>query len=111
MDFRGKLILAPLAGVTDSVFRLLCRECGADVVLTEMTSAKGLLMQPEKSRLFLDYSDGERPIGAQLFGGIPEDMEAAASRIGEMGFDFLEDRKSTRLNSSHNPASRMPSSA
>jgi nifR3 family TIM-barrel protein len=90
MDFRGKLILAPLAGITDSVFRLLCRENGADAVLTEMASAKGLLMQPEKTRGYLEYGGGERPIGAQLFGGVPADMGEAAARIRDLGFDFLD---------------------
>lgn len=90
MDFRGKLILAPLAGITDTTFRLLCRENGADVVLTEMASAKGLLMQPERTRRFLEYCQGERPVGAQLFGASPTEMGEAASRIRELGFDFLD---------------------
>ncbi|NJD62616.1 MAG: tRNA-dihydrouridine synthase family protein, partial [Deltaproteobacteria bacterium] len=90
MDFRGKLILAPLAGITDTVFRLLCRENGADAVLTEMASAKGLLLQPEKTRRFLEYDEGERPVGAQLFGGVPADMGEAAARVRELGFDFLD---------------------
>src|SRR5512134_1662138 len=90
MDFRGKLILAPLAGITDTTFRLLCRENGADVVLTEMASAKGLLMQPERTRRFLDFCEGERPVGAQLFGASPAEMGEAAVRVREMGFDFLD---------------------
>ncbi len=90
MDFRGKLILAPLAGITDTTFRLLCRENGADIVLTEMASAKGLLMQPERTRRFLDYREGERPVGAQLFGASPVEMGEAAVRVREMGFDFLD---------------------
>lgn len=90
MDFRGKLILAPLAGITDTTFRLLCRENGADVVLTEMASAKGLLMQPERTRRFLEYCEGERPVGAQLFGASPAEMGEAAVKIREMGFDFLD---------------------
>jgi nifR3 family TIM-barrel protein len=90
MNFRGKLILAPLAGITDTTFRLLCRENGADVVLTEMASAKGLLMQPDRTRRFLEYCDGERPVGAQLFGASPEEMGEAAARVRELGFDFLD---------------------
>lgn len=90
MDFRGKLILAPLAGITDTTFRLLCRENGADVVLTEMASAKGLLMQPQRTRRFLDFCEGERPVGAQLFGASPAEMGEAAVRVREMGFDFLD---------------------
>jgi nifR3 family TIM-barrel protein len=90
MDFRGKLILAPLAGITDTTFRLLCRENGADVVLTEMASAKGLLMQPSLSRRFLEYCEGERPVGAQLFGSSPAEMGEAAARIRDLGFDFVD---------------------
>ncbi len=90
MDFRGKLILAPLAGITDTTFRLLCRENGADAVLTEMASAKGLLMQPERTVRFLEYREDERPVGAQLFGASPAEMGKAASRVRELGFDFLD---------------------
>jgi nifR3 family TIM-barrel protein len=90
MDFRGKLILAPLAGITDTTFRLLCRENGADVVLTEMASAKGLLMQPERTKRFLEFCEGERPVGAQLFGASPAEMGEAAVRVREQGFDFLD---------------------
>jgi len=90
MDFRGKLILAPLAGITDTTFRLLCRENGADVVLTEMASAKGLLMQPERTRQFLEYCEGERPVGAQLFGASPAEMGEAAAGVRELGFDFVD---------------------
>jgi nifR3 family TIM-barrel protein len=90
MDFRGKLILAPLAGITDTTFRLLCRENGADVVLTEMASAKGLLTQPSLSRRFLEFCEGERPVGAQLFGASPAEMGEAAARVRELGFDFVD---------------------
>jgi nifR3 family TIM-barrel protein len=90
MDFRGKLILAPLSGITDTTFRLLCREQGADIVLTEMASAKGLLMQPDRTGEFLEFSDGERPIGAQLFGASAGEIGEAAAIIGEMGFDFVD---------------------
>ena len=90
MDFRGKLILAPLAGITDTTFRLLCRESGADIVLTEMASAKGLLMQPERTRRFLEFREEERPVGAQLFGSSPDEIGEAAAAVGAMGFDFVD---------------------
>ncbi len=90
MNFLGKLILAPLAGITDTTFRLLCRENGADVVLTEMASARGLLLQPDRTRTFLEFGEGERPVGAQLFGASPAEMGEAAARIRELGFDFLD---------------------
>jgi nifR3 family TIM-barrel protein len=90
MDFRGKLILAPLAGITDTTFRRLCRENGADIVVTEMVSAKGLLMQPGRSMRYLAFDPAERPIGAQLFGAVPSEMGEAAAAIGELGFDFVD---------------------
>ncbi len=90
MDFCGKLILAPLAGITDTTFRRLCRECGAGVVVTEMVSAKGLLMQPARSMRYLEFDPAERPIGAQLFGAVPEEIGEAAAAIAELGFDFVD---------------------
>ncbi len=90
MDFRGKLVLAPLAGITDSVFRLLCRENGADMVVTEMASARGLLMQPERTARFLEFRDAERPVGAQLFGASPGEIAEAAAAVRRLGFDFVD---------------------
>ena len=90
MDFRGKIILAPLAGITDTVFRLLCRENGADAVVTEMASAKGLLMQPERTARFLEFREEERPVGAQLFGASPGEVGDAAAAIRRLGFDFVD---------------------
>ncbi len=90
MDFRGKLILAPLAGITDTTFRRLCRENGADIVVTEMVSAKGILMQPGRSMRYLEFDPAERPIGAQLFGSVPGEMGEAAAAIAALGFDFVD---------------------
>src|SRR3972149_874642 len=90
MEFMGKLILAPLAGITDRTFRLLCRENGADVTVTEMVSARGLLMQPARTARYLEYGEGERPVGAQLFGAIPEGWAEAAAEIGRLGFAFVD---------------------
>ncbi len=90
MDFMGKLILAPLAGITDDTFRLLCRENGADVTVTEMVSAKGLLAQPERTNRYLAYREEERPVGAQLFGAVPEEMAEAAAEIRKLRFDFVD---------------------
>ena len=90
MDFRGKLLLAPLAGVTDTIFRRLCRENGADIVVTEMVSAKGLLCNPVRSGKYLAYDETERPVGAQLFGSSPEEIERAAAEAARRKFDFLD---------------------
>jgi tRNA-dihydrouridine synthase B len=90
MDFHGKLILAPLAGVSDAVFRLLCRENGADIVVTEMISARGLLCNPRRSATYLEFDEAERPVGAQLFGPDPGEIEEAAAEVARRGFDFVD---------------------
>lgn len=90
MNFTGKLLLAPLAGITDSTFRRLCRENGADAVITEMASARGLLRLPERTRRFLEFSDEERPVGAQIFGADPGELGEAAAALGRLGFDFVD---------------------
>lgn len=90
MNFTGKLVLAPLAGITDTTFRLLCRENGADIVITEMASARGILRQPDATRRFLAFSEGERPVGAQIFGADPGEMGEAAAEIRRLGFDFVD---------------------
>ena len=90
MDFRGKLILAPLAGVSDTTFRRLCRENGADIVVTEMVSARGLLCDPVRSGRYLAYEEAERPVGAQLFGADPGEIAEAAAEVARRGFDFVD---------------------
>jgi len=90
MDFRGKLILAPLAGVSDTTFRRLCRENGADIVVTEMVSAKGLLCDPVRTGRYLAFEEAERPVGAQLFGSDPGEIAEAAAEVARRGFDFVD---------------------
>jgi tRNA-dihydrouridine synthase B len=90
MEFRGKLILAPLAGVTDTTFRRLCRENGADIVVTEMVSARGLLRDPVRSGKYLAFEEAERPVGAQLFGSDPGEIAEAAAEVARRGFDFVD---------------------
>jgi len=90
MDFHGKLILAPLAGVSDTTFRRLCRENGADIVVTEMVSARGLLCDPRRSGEYLAFDEAERPVGAQLFGHDLGEIERAAAEVARRGFDFVD---------------------
>jgi nifR3 family TIM-barrel protein len=84
-DFIGKLYLGPMAGVTDLPFRLLCRECGADIVVTEMISAKGLFYGSKNTAPLLMTDERERPVGVQLFGREPDIVAEAAKRISELG--------------------------
>ncbi len=74
------LALAPMAGVTDSAFRQICKEQGADIVYSEMASAAALYFQPQKTLELLRFSSLERPYVAQLFGSQPEHF-AAATKI------------------------------
>ena len=81
-----RLLLAPMAGVSDEAFRALCREQGADLAFTEMVSAKGLSYANEKTRHLLALAPGEDQVAVQLFGHEPDTMAAQAAWIEqEMG--------------------------
>lgn len=86
----GKLILAPMAGVTDLPFRLLCKEKGADLVYTEMVSAKGILYNSKNTEALMEVNDMERPVALQLFGTDPDIVSRMAARIEERNFDILD---------------------
>lgn len=77
-----RLILAPMAGFTDKIFREICLSMGADFVVTEMVSAKGLVMGSEKTAELLSGAEGKKSI-IQLFGHEPEVLSAAAERLLE----------------------------
>ncbi len=79
-----RVILAPMAGVSDIAFRTVCREMGADLTFTEMVSAKGLSYANEKTRHLLDLAEGEERVGVQLFGHEPDTMASQASWVQEM---------------------------
>src|SRR5476649_1656847 len=85
------LYLAPMAGVTDTIFRSLCKEQGADVVVTEFVSAEGIIRRNERTCEYLDFKETERPIGIQLFGAEPDNMgEAARLAIEWVRPDFID---------------------
>ena len=81
--FRDKfpLYLAPMAGVSDKIFRQLCKEYGADVLTTEFVSAEGIFRRNERTKEYLDFDEIERPIGVQLFGGDAAHMADAAKQV------------------------------
>lgn len=81
---RVPLFLAPQAGVSESPFRRLCREYGADVVVSEFVSAAGICRGNERTRHYLRFSDDERPIGIQIFGSEPPVMAEAAAHVTEV---------------------------
>ena len=82
LDIEGRAVLAPMAGITDTPFRLLARECGASLVFSELVSADGLVRNSEKTFRLMDFLPGERPIGIQLFGSDPFILGEAA-RLAE----------------------------
>ena len=78
LELKSNVLLAPLAGVTDTVFRSICLEYGAGFVYSEMVSSKGIYFDNSKTRDLLYVSEEESPIGVQLFGSDPLIMAAAA---------------------------------
>ena len=84
------LILAPMAGVTDLPFRLLCKEQGAGLICMEMVSAKAIYYKNKNTEQLLEISPKEHPISLQLFGSDPEIIAEMAARIEERPFDILD---------------------
>lgn len=70
-----------MAGVTDVVFRQICKELGADVMVTEFVSAEGIIQADERTRKYTEFTDSQRPVGVQLFGGDGQRMGEAARKI------------------------------
>ena len=80
-----------MAGVTDSIFRRLCKEYGADVVVTEFVAAEGIFRRNERTLEYLEFTDEERPLGVQLFGADPAHLgEAARMVLDWKQPDFLD---------------------
>jgi nifR3 family TIM-barrel protein len=85
------LFLAPMAGVTNSVFRRICREKGADILTTEFVSADGIMHRNARTRSYVEFTEGERPMGVQLFGSDPKRLgEAARQVIDWVHPDFID---------------------
>lgn len=70
-----------MAGVTNTVFRRICRERGADVLTSEFVSAEGIFHRNERTREYLDFEPDERPVGVQLFGADPDHLAEAARQV------------------------------
>lgn len=83
-------VLAPLAGLTDSPMRRICRRLGASMVWTEMASAEGLVRDGPKSLELLAFAEEERPIAFQLFGARPEAMAGAAASAAALAPDAID---------------------
>ncbi len=86
----NNIILAPMAGVTDLPFRLLCREQGAGLTCTEMISAKAISFHNKNTASLMKTSPAERPVSLQLFGSDPDILGEVAAAIEEQPFDILD---------------------
>ncbi len=86
----NNLILAPMAGVSDLPFRLLCREQGAGLVCMEMVSAKAILYKNRNTEELLTIDPKEHPVSLQLFGSDPDIISEIAKQIEERPFDILD---------------------
>jgi len=84
------LALAPMAGVTNSPFRILAKEQGCPLLFSEMISARGLLYNNRRSHSLLYFNNLERPIGFQLFGSEPLILVKAARKLETLGVDFID---------------------
>ncbi len=83
------LFLAPMAGITDQPFRWLCKQFGADLLITEMISSRGIFYGDEKTKKMLSVKGEEHPIGIQLFGNQPKIFFEAVRIIEHLPFDFI----------------------
>lgn len=90
VELENNIFLAPMAGVTDLPFRILCKEMGCGLVYSEMVSAKGILYDNENTKKLLTVEQRERPAAVQLFGSQPEIMAAMAKKIENYDIDIID---------------------
>ena len=90
VELENNVFLAPMAGVTDLPFRILCKEMGCGLVYSEMVSAKGILYDNKNTTELLEVDAKERPVAVQLFGSDPEILGAMAKKIEEYPIDIID---------------------
>ena len=90
VEIKNNIVLAPMAGVTDLSFRLLCKEMGGGLLYTEMVSAKAILYNNKNTEVLLSVTPEEQPIAVQLFGSDPQIMADMAKRLEERPFDIID---------------------
>lgn len=90
VELDNNLILAPMAGVTDLPFRLLCKEQGCGLLYTEMVSAKAILYKNRNTKELLKVREKERPIAVQLFGSDPDIVSDMAAQIEDGPYDIID---------------------
>ena len=91
VEIRPATVLAPMAGVTDTVFRRFIKNLGGcGLIMTEFTSADGVLRNKKVRGKYLHFYEDEHPISAQLFGSNPEVLADAARMVEDLGFDLVD---------------------
>lgn len=90
LTLENNVFLAPMAGVTDLPFRILCKEMGCGLVYSEMVSAKGILYDNKNTTELLEIDPKERPVAVQLFGSDPEILGAMAKKIESYPIDIID---------------------
>lgn len=91
MAIRPATVLAPMAGVTDTMFRRVIRGLGGcGLLMTEFTSSEGITRSVKKAEKYLFFLEEERPISGQLFGANPDVMAEAARMVEDLGYDFVD---------------------
>ena len=89
LELENNVFLAPMAGVTDLPFRILCKEMGCGLVYSEMVSAKGILYDNKNTTELLEIDPKERPVAVQLFGSDPEILGAMAKKLSSIPLTSL----------------------
>jgi len=87
---QNPLVLAPMAGITDFPFRMICRELGAGLVFSEMVSVEALIREHKRTHSMLRTDPAERPVVFQIFGSKPASMAEAAHIVSQMEVDFID---------------------
>lgn len=90
IETASPLVLSPMAGYTDHPFRLLCKEQGAGLVCTELLSSTAMWYGSERTDEMIDFTEEERPVGVQIFGGDPEHMANATRIVSRKTPDFID---------------------
>lgn len=90
LEVKNNVFLAPMAGVTDMPYRVLCKEMGCGLVYSEMISAKGLYYDNKNTEMLLQIHESERPVAIQLFGSDPKLMADMAKKIEHLPLDIID---------------------
>ena len=86
----NNIILAPMAGITDKPYRMICKEMGAGLICMEMVSAKAISFHNKNTEKLMEIEERERPVSMQLFGSDPDLIAEMAAQIEERPFDILD---------------------